>query len=492
MIRSALLVRLMLIIAATLLLTAVALAVVLRQQTVAQFYVYRSSQEQLEGLARDDRAMLTHYASRIVEALPDADREAVGILVDQMAGSLGYGMIVARNDDRFYPSDSLRRMDLSLRVDRTGLLVARIEDPRRGVQADLEITPVLTREITPFTVEHDSDEDVARFYEIPSLVAGEDDLERRFVSRTTRAIVLLTAGATLIMLALIGAVLARSLRPVRRLTAAAHELRRGGDPEPVAAQGSREIEELARAFNEMARTIRYQEESRRRLLADISHELRGPLANLRAQLEAIQDGLLEPNQRSIASLHEDTMLLTRLVDDLHQLTLADSHALALEVQPVAPADIVRAAVSPLESAFEANRVRLRVRVPEDLPPIKADAQRMAQVVRNVLQNAIRYTHDGTVTVSAAAHGERVRFDVADTGTGVEDEELERIFDRFYRPDPSRARASGGSGLGLAIARAIVETLGGRIGASANHPHGLVVSIELPRADSRGAAPGTAG
>lgn len=484
MARSALLVRLMAVIAATLLLTAVALAVVLRQQTVAQFYVYRSSQEQLERLAVGDRAILTYYATRIAEALADAEREVVADLTDRMAAALGHDVVVARNDDRFYPSDRLRRMELSLKVDRSGLLVARVEDPRRGVQADLEIAPIMTREITPFTVEHGGDEDLARFYGIPSLVAGEADLERRFVSRTTRAIVLFTGGATLIMIVLIGAVLARSLRPVRRLTAAANELRHGGDPEPVAARGTREIEELARAFNEMARTIRDEQQSRRRLLADISHELRGPLANLRAQLEAMQDGLLEAAPSAIASLHEDTMLLARLVEDLHQLTLADSRALTLDMHPVAPADIVRAAVAPLESACTANRVRLVVHVPEDLPTVHADAQRMAQVVRNVLQNAIRYAADGTVTVGGVAREERVRLEIADTGAGVPEEELERIFDRFYRPDPSRTRASGGSGLGLAIARAIVESHRGSIGARANDPHGLLVWIELPQADAR--------
>jgi signal transduction histidine kinase len=473
----------MLVIAPTLLVVALLLAFFLRQQTVSQFVVYLSSQEQLERLESRDQVLLRFYASRMAAMMDGSDPDTIEHLVDIMASTVGRGIIVARNDERFYASSRLRGMELDLRVNTEGILVAHIEDDALGVRADLELAPVVTQEVTPFTVDEARASDVARVYAVPSLTVSPGQPERRFVSRTTRTIALLTAAAAIVFIALIGVVVGRSLRPIRRLTAAAHELRRGGTPEPVAVSGPREIDELASAFNEMATTVRETEESRRRLLGDISHELRGPLSNLRSQMEAIQDGLLAPSPRTLQSLHDETMLLTRLVDDLHELTLADMRSLRLDIEPTRPDELIRSAVDPLRAAFDAGDIHLEVSVHRDLPCVSADPQRIAQVIRNVLQNSLLYSNAANVTIRASHDGRHVRVEIVDTGTGVSTHEIDRIFDRFYRPDPSRARSSGGTGLGLAIARAIVEAHGGTIFALPNAPTGLIVVIRLPVASS---------
>jgi len=366
-------------------------------------------------------------------------------------------------------------------VNEGGTLVGHISDDRLGVEVDLELPPVVTHEITPFAVDDSRPSDVARIYGIPNVTRNRES-ERRFVSRATQTIVLLTAAAAAVMLILISAVIARSLSPIRRLTAASDAVRRGQTPQPVHVRGTREVEDLASAFNKMVRSVRNAEESRMRLLADISHELRGPLSNLRSQIEAMQDGLLRSDSTTLDSLHEETMLLGRLVDDLHELTLADAQSLGLELQCVEPSSLVSSAVKSLRAEISSAGIHLAIDAPSNLPRVRVDTQRIGQVLRNVLQNSIRYSGSGSISIRASSEGSYLLIEVADTGVGVGPHEHELIFDRFYRCDPSRTRASGGSGLGLSIASAIVHAHGGTIAASANEPNGLLISIRLPIAD----------
>lgn len=473
--------RLMIVITPTLILAAIFLGFLLRQQTVSHFVVYLSSREQLQRLPAQDRFLLRFYADRIAGVLPLSHAGGIERIVDTMADEVGRQIVVARNDEAFFLSRNLRDSAEELLVNDAGVLFATVREA--GVTAELELSPVVTEEITPFTVTDNRSPDVARVYALPPLQPARADSEARFVTRTTRTIVLLTAAAALVMILLIAVVVTRSLRPIRELTRAAHELRRGELPAPISVAGAGEIGELTDAFNRMAREIRETDASRRRLLTDVSHELRGPLANLRSQIEAMEDGLLPADSAGLESLHEETMLLARLVDDLHELTLADTQSLRLEAGAVEPARLVDAAVTPLRPALRAQEIDLVVDAPRHLPAVYADEQRMGQVLRNVLQNALRYAPGGAITVTASERDGRVAFSIADTGVGIREEDLERIFERFYRPDPSRSRASGGSGLGLAIARALVHAHGGEIFAEANSPQGLVVTIMLPAANS---------
>jgi signal transduction histidine kinase len=248
----------------------------------------------------------------------------------------------------------------------------------------------------------------------------------------------------------------RVFRPVEALTEGARALAGGRLDARVPVRGNDEVAELGRAFNSMAEALERNERARRSMVSDVAHELRTPLTSIRVQIEAVQDGIMTPDAKWIASIHEDAATLAHLVDDLQQLSLADAGALHLDLADVAVAGIIERALNGLG----AEGIAITVDVPADLM-IRADARRLVQVVRNLVVNALAFA-SSTIMISAAASGRGIEIRVADDGPGVPPEHAERIFDRFYRADPSRSRATGGAGLGLAIARQLVELHGGTI------------------------------
>jgi signal transduction histidine kinase len=272
------------------------------------------------------------------------------------------------------------------------------------------------------------------------------------------------------------------LRPVRELTAAAGRMARGDLSVRVVTGAGDEIGQLARSFNAMADALARQETLRRDLVGDVAHELRTPLANLRCQLEAIEDGLARPDAATIRSLREDTLLLARLVDDLQQLSLAEAGALRLDLEPLAPAELVERALAAVRSAAVGAGVTLEPSAPADLPPVHADRERVAQVLGNLLTNAVQHTPaGGRVVVAARSVAEGVEFTVRDTGTGIPAGHLPLVFERFHRVDPSRARATGGAGLGLAIVRRLVEAHGGTVRVESGEGEGSTFAFTLPLA-----------
>jgi len=281
--------------------------------------------------------------------------------------------------------------------------------------------------------------------------------------------------AALLAIAVMMTLFRRVFAPVEALTRGARALAGGRLDTRVAVRGRDEVAELASAFNSMAEALEKNEHARRNMVSDVAHELRTPLTNIRAQLEAVQDGVMTADAKWLASVEEDAALLARLVDDLQQLALAEAGQLRLELEDVEIADLVERAVSGL--AFQ----NLVVDVPRGLI-VRVDARRMVQVLRNLLVNAIAHASQ-TVRVSASANEIRV----ADDGPGVPPEHESRIFDRFYRADPSRSRSTGGAGLGLAIAKELVELHGGTIryerpafvvGTPASSPAGQAASRRL--------------
>ena len=192
------------------------------------------------------------------------------------------------------------------------------------------------------------------------------------------------------------------------------------------------------------------------MVSDVAHELRTPLTSIRVQIEAVQDGVVAPDAKWIASIEEDAAALARLVDDLQQLSLADAGVLRLELEDAGVHELLERALSGLQ--------REGIAIARDVPPglvVRADARRLVQVVRNLVVNALAHA-SSSIAISATRSGDVIEIRVADDGPGVPDEQAERIFDRFYRADPSRARSTGGAGLGLAIARQLVELHGGTI------------------------------
>ena len=303
--------------------------------------------------------------------------------------------------------------------------------------------------------------------------------------RRTLLLAALIAGSTGLLLSI--AVARRILKPVEALTAAARGMEAGDLSRRVPVRGEDEIAGLARAFNAMADRRATAERLRRDLVNDVAHELRSPLTNLRGQIEALQDGLAAPTPETLASLEEEARLLERLVDDLQDLALAEAGQIELERGPVDLKAEVQRAVQGLRPRLDEKDLRVEIDIPErpgSLPPVSADARRVGQILRNLLGNAATHTPPGgLVRVSAWGEAGEVRTTVADTGPGIPPEHLPFLFERFYRTDASRARATGGAGLGLAIVKQLAEAHGGRVWVESEPGRGAVFGFSLPAAQS---------
>jgi signal transduction histidine kinase len=273
---------------------------------------------------------------------------------------------------------------------------------------------------------------------------------------------------------------------VKRLTLAAQKVA-AGDLEPrIEVKSQDEIGQLAVAFNQMAGALARDRELRRNLIADVTHELRTPLSVLQGNLEAMLDGVLPTNPEEIASLRDETALLARLVSDLSMLSLAEAGQLKLERIPTDLGALISRSIEPLRLQAESQGINLTAEISPGLPLTNVDSDRIEQVVRNLVGNALRYTPGGgsiTVRANPGASG-FIQVQVQDTGTGITKEDLPYVFDRFYRAEKSRNRSSGGSGIGLAIVKQLVEAHGGKVWAESAPGKGAVFSFSLPHSSSQ--------
>ena len=275
--------------------------------------------------------------------------------------------------------------------------------------------------------------------------------------------------------------LARGMtQPLRDMAAAVRRMEMGDYSARVHVTSRDEVGQLATAFNRMSAELESVERLRRDLVANVSHELKTPISALRAHLENLLDGVEQPDPQTLQVMLAQSERLGRLVDQLLDLARLESGELALERHPVSLHPLVREVLSEIEVAGADRGVRLEDLVPDDLPLVLVDRERVHQVLFNLLDNAVRFTPNGG-RVSVAAH--RVNgvceVSVADTGSGISSEHLPRLFERFYRADAARSRGDGGTGIGLAIARSVVEAHGGRIRAESEPGRGSVFTFELP-------------
>jgi len=272
----------------------------------------------------------------------------------------------------------------------------------------------------------------------------------------------------------------RILSPVKALNDAARRLGSGDFTQRVEFKDNSEFGELGNTFNTMADNLEHAEELRKNMVADIAHELRTPLSNIKGYLEATRDGLVKADEDTIRKLDEEATLLSRLVDDLQELSLAEAGELKLLRQPADISDVINQATSMMQTAADEKEVAITTELPEQLPPVDIDAHRISQVLRNLLENALTVTAPGdSITVSAEEQVDCVEISVTDTGEGIPAENLPYIFERFYRVDKSRTRATGGSGLGLTIAKRLVEAHGGGIKAESEPGRGSRFSLTIP-------------
>ena len=272
----------------------------------------------------------------------------------------------------------------------------------------------------------------------------------------------------------------RISKPLSELTVTTASIAEGEYGEKVIVRGGREIEELGRAFNTLSEKLEKNEKLRKNMVADIAHELRTPLTTLRGDFEAVKDGLLEPDPAVLDNLLGDIQALTRLVEDLQQLSLAEAGQLKLELTRLDAKTVVDDVTSLFENEIAGKQISLNIETDPGLMPIRADRLRISQVLGNLIKNSLLHTLEGgSITVSAVQSGREVILSVTDTGPGIAPDELPYIFERFYRADKSRVRTTGGSGLGLTIAQSLVKAHGGRIWAESEVGKGTKISFSVP-------------
>lgn len=314
-----------------------------------------------------------------------------------------------------------------------------------------------------------------------ALTPWREPLEDRFARSVNSALWIagLAVGVVGILLAV--ALLRQIMGPLRRLDVATRRIAQGEFSDRIMVASKDELGRLAQSFNTMAASLEEAERTKRQLIADVSHELRTPITVLRTALEGLRDGVVEPTPENFAALQNKVLLTGRLVEDLQQLALADAGRLSIRKERRDLKELLEGIRATVGVQFEDGDIELRMDLPEDLPPVEIDRQRVEQVVLNLLSNAMRYTPaGGEIRIAAQVRSGMVEVSVCDTGPGLSEDETKHVFDRFYRVDRSRERAGGGAGLGLAIAKALIEAQGGNIWAeSGSRGGGACFRFTLP-------------
>lgn len=315
----------------------------------------------------------------------------------------------------------------------------------------------------------------------------ETDLFTNFRRAVNEALTLSTLAAFLVAVAVSVFVSRRIVTPVREMMIASQRIAEGHYDERVNVPGEpiwSELDELGRlalSFNQMAAQLEHIEATRRDLIGNVAHELRTPLATIKGSMEGLIDNVLPAETVTFQQIYREADRLQRLVQDLQELSRVEAGAFELNIRPVPVRDLVQSAVARLGRQYEEKGVSLEIDVPPLLPPVKADQDRIDQVLLNLVGNALQYSSaTGRVRITARRHRAEVHIAVSDSGVGIAAEHLPLIFTRFYRVDKSRARVGGGSGIGLTIAKHLVEAHGGRIWAESPGPQqGSTFTFTLP-------------
>jgi two-component system sensor histidine kinase BaeS len=292
----------------------------------------------------------------------------------------------------------------------------------------------------------------------------------------------LAGVAMLVLAAVVSYFLSRNLlAPVKQLIAGTRALTSLKFDTRIHVGSKDELGQLAADFNVMAKTLEKSKQMRQQWITDISHELRTPLSILRGEIEAMQDGVRETNQHNLDSLHSEVIYLSKIVNDLHDLSLAETGKLPLNKKVIDPVQVLKETVRIFETRFAQHQINVLVDVePDHHASLYGDPDRLTQLFSNLFENVLRYTDSpGTLRLWKVQREDRLVLYVEDSGPGVPEESVERLFDRLYRVDHARTRARGGSGLGLSICKSIVEAHGGKIGARNGPSGGLRFEIDLP-------------
>jgi len=302
-----------------------------------------------------------------------------------------------------------------------------------------------------------------------------------FLKQQTQ-ILYIIGGGILLLAAVVAFFLSRHLlEPVRRLTAGTRALASRQFDTRITVESKDELGQLAADFNAMAETLEKYEGMRRQWIADIAHELRTPLSILLGEIEALKDGVRAVNPDSLVSLHSEARHLSKIVNDLHELSLADTATLSIKKEPIDPVAVLNKTLNHFKQRFTENQIAIENHL-EDQPPIIiiGDADRLQQLFSNLLENTLHYADaPGTLQIGQGRGANQWVLFFEDSGPGVPEDALDHLFDRLYRVDRSRSHTKGGSGLGLSICKSIVNGLGGEIRATNAASGGLRIEIEFP-------------
>ena len=303
-----------------------------------------------------------------------------------------------------------------------------------------------------------------------------------FLKRQSRAFYMI--GAIVLMMAfVISIIFSRHLTsPVRRIAEGANAIRSRRFDKRITVASNDELGQLAEDFNVMAQTLQSHESTRRQWLSDIAHELRTPLAVLRGEIEALQDGIREINSYTIDSLHAEVMALSKIVNDLSLIAKTESGIIEMERTPVNPVQVLEGVLQRFKTRFDDHQISIRTDFyNSDSFITSGDADKLTQVFANIFENTLRYAASpGILTVGSVAVKDHIKIFIEDTGPGVPEASLSKLFDRLYRTDSARTRENGGSGLGLSICKSIIEAHQGIIWAENSASGGLRIEIQLPR------------
>jgi two-component system sensor histidine kinase BaeS len=289
-------------------------------------------------------------------------------------------------------------------------------------------------------------------------------------------------GGILLLAAFVAFLLSRHLlAPVEKLTAGTQAIMSRQFNTRIEVDSKDEMGQLAADFNAMAQTLEKYERMRQQWISDIAHELRTPLSILRGEIEAFKDGVREVNRDTLDSLYSEARHLSKIINDLHELSLADAGALSIKKELVDPVAVLNQTLGHFNQGFAEKQITIENNL-ENQPPftVIGDADRLKQLFSNLLENTLRYADaPGTLNIGQTRTENRLIVFFEDSGPGVPAEALEHLFDRLYRVDRSRSRTHGGSGLGLSICKSIVNALGGEIRATNGNSGGLRIEVELP-------------
>ncbi len=321
-----------------------------------------------------------------------------------------------------------------------------------------------------------------RYVPISAVTELSNAAERQFIEQQ-RSALFVTAGAALLVAGLLALLFGRRLvAPIRSLLAGTEEIASGHLDRQIPVTTHDELGQLAAAFNNMAATLALAQQTQRQWVADIAHELRTPVAILMGELQSVEDGVREWNTTTLASLQAEVERLTGLINDLHEMSLSEAGGIAYMRNTVDLRSILKSSLERHRTRFEQHALTLEANLPATAVELPGDARRLSQLCTNLLENCCRYTDTGGTVRVTLTNSNPLVLTVEDSAPGVPEEDLAHLFDRFFRVERSRNRASGGSGLGLAISKAIVEAHGGHINAAPSPLGGLAIRIELPRHD----------